>query len=339
LDTALTAQEFSHIISTRFGEVLPADASFSGGVAVAVSGGPDSMVLLRLLSLYALDRGSFPVYALVVDHGLRAEAAQEAEQVKAWITDWPCVKPEILRWQGKPQSRVQEQARKARYGLMAERCHALGVGYLFLGHHMDDQAETFLFRLAKGSGLDGLSSMSALQESGYGDLMLARPFLDIPKSRLLATCAALGVPYVIDPSNASDNFARVRLRKSAEVLAAEGMTAKRLSKTAHRIARARDALEFITEEYFQKILLERNTHRIVLSFVDAANLPDEIGFRLIIRAIKTLCPEEDYLPRMEKIEDLYEALRSEGSFRKRTLGGLIFERDDKVGRLIIVKEN
>jgi tRNA(Ile)-lysidine synthase len=131
---------------------IPAGAT----VAAGVSGGPDSMAMLWLLSHWAVERDIF-IRAYTVDHGLRRESADEARTIGAWVKDWPNVMHEVLVWEGeKPGSRILEEARSKRYALMAAAMKAQGAGYLFIAHHRDDQAETFLIRLAKGSGLDGL---------------------------------------------------------------------------------------------------------------------------------------------------------------------------------------
>jgi tRNA(Ile)-lysidine synthase len=261
------------------------------------------------------------------------------QQVADWVRDWPQVKHVALKWEGdKPEKRIQEEARGARYDLMGAWCRENGVRHLFLGHHQDDQAETFLLRLAMGSGLDGLAAMRAVQEYGR-DLTLLRPFLGVPKERLLATCAAAGVPFVMDPSNRSDHFARVRLRKSLTALEAEGLSNKRLAVTAERLDRARSGLQEITEKAEKNALVARDTDRIIYDCGALAAWPEEIILRVITGAMRALRPMGDHLPRMEKIESLFRDYMSPAPFTKRTLGGLIFERDDTEKRLVITAEN
>lgn len=302
-------------------------------IAVAVSGGPDSLALLKLLSDFG-----FECDALIVDHGLRDGSDYESSAVAVQISGWKGVNAHLLTWRDGADSRIQEEARHARYGLMAAHCSEHGLRYLFLGHHMDDQAETFLFRLAKGSGLDGLASIQGVQEYS-NELTLVRPLLDFPKKDLIKFCQEHAIDFVVDPSNTSEEFARVRLRKSAEILAEEGLTAKRLSVTARRISRARNALESLTEQAFEATVLENNSNRIVYSLPVFRDAVEEIGFRLILKAIKVLKPDQMYLPRMEKIEILFADLVNSAEFRKRTLGGLIFERRDKKGCIVIEREN
>ena len=321
--------QFSEILEWP---VFAGELDGAQAVAVAVSGGADSMALLLLLAEWARGR-DVAVHVLTVDHGLRAEAAVEADQVAAWCAGLDGVSHHILRWEGeKPEVALQEHARAARYGLMEAYCAAQGIGALFLAHHRDDQAETVLFRLAKGSGLKGLGGMRPVARRG--DVVLMRPLLDVTKEDLIAVCEARGQDYVSDPSNEDEAFARVRLRQSMAVLAEEGLTAKRLSVTAMRLARAEDALEVMVDGVWSEVLI-KNSGSVVLKIGLLQGQPEEIAVRLIICVIERLGAERDYLPRMKKIEDLVAALRCDNDFRKRTLGGLIFERDAAAGEIII----
>lgn len=324
---------FSDVLDRDFASVLNGQRN----VAVAVSGGPDSMALLHLMREWAQGKNVI-IHALHVDHGLREASAQEARQVQDIIETWDDVRFALLSWAGvKPESALQEEARRARYALLSEYCNAQGISTLFLAHHMDDQVETFLFRLAKGSGLDGLAGMRPQQIYGEG-LTLCRPLLDIEKSDLVALCEEKHIAYLKDPSNENSAFARVRLRKSREVLEAEGFSGKRLSKTASRLLRARVALEQVTETAFKNSFLNKNTNRIEFNFNILNSWPEEIVLRVVLKAMEEIGPIRDYGPRMENLEALIYDLRSPQAFRKRTLGGVIFERDDESRRLILNRE-
>lgn len=306
-------------------------------VAAAVSGGPDSLALA-----YALCRcAQGPVHILTVDHGLRAEAADEARAVAQMAAAWPRAIPAILtrKAPAAPAARIQETARRDRYALLARYCAAHGIGILFLAHHRDDQAETFLFRLAKGSGLDGLCAMRPLQKLDGGPLLLARPFLDIPKSDLIAYCREHALPFAQDPSNENPRFARARLRRSREILEKEGLSAKRLAVTAARLAAARDALEFFTEKAFSQSLLENNPDRIVFNTDPLQEQPEDIRLRILLRAAARLRSPGGYAPRLERLEMLTRRIFGDPLFRRATLGGLLFTLDRKNARLCIETES
>jgi tRNA(Ile)-lysidine synthase len=179
-------------------------------LAVAVSGGADSMALAWLANGWARSRGG-DVAAFIVDHGLRAEAAEEAASVARSLSRLGLA-ARILSWQGdKPATGIQDGARKARYRLLGEAAAADGRLHLLLAHHAGDQAETVLMRRLHGSGPLGLAGMSASVSRPWGRLL--RPLLAIPKVRLISTCLAAGLEWVEDPSNRAEKFERVRLRR------------------------------------------------------------------------------------------------------------------------------
>lgn len=299
-------------------------AEVSGDVAVAVSGGPDSMASLTLVAEYMACGGGGRVYALIVDHGLRTEAAREAQEVARECSQIPNVLAVILKWEHEemPQARILEAAREARYSLLHAACRERGVQALVLGHHRDDQAETVLFRLAKGSGLNGLGGMRAVQRFG-DDLVLLRPLLDVGKERLIATCEARGIGYVRDPSNEKLSTMRGRMRGAQEVLEAEGLTSERLSRTAKRLARADEALDVYAEQAFQGFLI-KNTDQIVLDFEALRDYPEEIILRVVMIGYNAMCARGGYGPRLMKFEALVEALYEAQGALKRTLGGAVF---------------
>jgi len=214
--------------------------SREAALLLAVSGGPDSTALLLMAAEWAVDRPTPKLFAATVDHGFRAESAAEAERVAALAARLG-VSHATLVWEGdKPSARLQERARDARYGLLAAHALAVGAGVVVTAHHLDDQAETVLMRLTRGSGLSGLAGMAT--RSRRGEIDIARPLLLMLKAELIAICEARGVDYARDPSNADPRFARPRLRAIAEVLAAEGLDAPALARLARRAATVEAAL-------------------------------------------------------------------------------------------------
>lgn len=298
------------------------DAQFSDlknqNIAVAVSGGPDSMALCHALNAWS--GGS--VHALIVDHGLRTESATEAQGVRAGLSN---VCAHILTWDEKPGAGIQERAREARYSLMSDYMRTHSLQYLFLGHHMDDQAETFLFRLAKGSGVDGLACMQPRQEQA--GVILCRPFLGLKKIDLISYCDVHGLEVVCDPSNDSNAFARVRLRQSMDVLSEEGLTVERLAKSARRFSNVRDALGHVTEKTYKLCVSKKEQSRIEFNYNVLMEQPYEIVLRCLLLGIAEL---SDHAIRLQRVEVLCDALFSDVLFRKRTLAGCVFERQSDV---------
>ncbi|MPZ32260.1 MAG: tRNA lysidine(34) synthetase TilS [Rhodospirillales bacterium] len=178
-------------------------------VAVAVSGGRDSLALTLLAQEWAVAR-SGRIVGLIVDHALRPESAAEAATTEASVGRHGC-DAGILRWsEAKPRTGLQEAARTARYRLLSEACRRRGILHLLVAHHADDQAETVAMRAARQSGPDGLAGMSAAVERP--EVRLLRPLLGVSRSRLTATLLVRGVPWIDDPSNADPRFERARLR-------------------------------------------------------------------------------------------------------------------------------
>lgn len=178
-----------------------------GGWAVALSGGPDSLALAAMLATRNTNG-----LALIVDHGLRPESAQEAAMV-AGRAEALGLQTKVLRWTGeKPTTGLMEAARHARYDLLIEACRQAKCSRLYLAHHQDDQIETALFRLARGSGWRGLAAMPDVAQRG--GVALLRPLLQTPKAALTAYCEAHGLAYVTDPGNSNPRFQRARLRRS-----------------------------------------------------------------------------------------------------------------------------
>lgn len=219
------------VTDRQFADLMVAFAPYEKAprVAVAVSGGGDSMALVLLADAWARARDG-GVTALTVDHGLRAESADEAKAVGAWMAGHG-IDHRILPWTGpKPETGIQEAAREARYELMGAWCREAGVLHLALGHQEEDQAETFLMRLGRGSGTDGLAAMSAVVEGrGY---RLLRPLLSIARERLRATLHERGQKWIEDPSNHDAAFRRVRIRGWLAALAMAGYPAQSLARSA-----------------------------------------------------------------------------------------------------------
>lgn len=330
---------------------------------IAVSGGPDSLVLMHAAAHLARHATEHQVSVACVDHGLRQTSASEAQAVaqQAEKLALPC---RILRWEEtpKPQRGLQEAARRARYHLLAQEAHRIGAQAVLTAHTSDDQAETVLMRIAAGSGIDGLAGMAGrtpLTSSNYPTIMLVRPFLGIAKSRLLATCEALGLTPVRDPSNTDPRFARVRLRESMAILASEGLTAKRLVRLGARARQVREGLDFAGEMLFRSALSAAGadgaahagasgTPVISLNAKSLAGAPPALLMRVLSLALAQLPDQTSHDPgsgpdtslaaeragqiRLARLENLanalHEALASGRDLKARTLAGARFALSD-----------
>ncbi len=308
--------------------------------AVAVSGGPDSMALLHALSVYA-HADNKKICCITVDHGLRDAAKKEAEDVAQWVAAQGnnLLNHVILKWEGEKQdAALMEAARHARYQLMAEYCAEHNIQNIFVAHHQDDQAETFLIRLSKGSGLDGLACMDVVHP--YNDTInIIRPFLNVPKKDLVSYCQEHDVPFVQDPSNENEKYLRPRLRGSMEILAQEGLSAKRLTTLTRRLRRGRQALSDITDQEYKDVVMSADEKAVLLDFNQLKQLPEEISLRIIQKSVRGFRGGTAYDVRMDRLEDLFESLWFDtDNFKPRTLGGLIFALQDKNSALYISKE-
>ena len=288
-------------------------------LSVAVSGGGDSMALAFLLSQFCAEK-NITLHVLSVNHALRAESADEAKKVGRIVKSWPNTKHKILTWQAaKPKTRIQEEARAARYALMADYCAAQKIKYLFLAHHGDDQVETFLFRLAKGSGIDGLGVMPDMQERN--GILLVRPLLDVTHEDLMDTCRKNNIEWIEDPSNGMEKYARVRLRNARDTLAAEGLTPSRILTLAKRMARASDALDRYAAIAWDKVDVRDGGAFVPLDYF--LSLDTETGLRVVRRAISAFGKKKAYPASLQQLENIVQDIYANKNFRAATLGGCI----------------
>ncbi len=295
------------------------------GALLAVSGGPDSVALMRLAARWGA-RHPVPIFVATVDHGLRADSRAEAEQVAAWATDLR-LPHAILTWDGeKPNTRIQERARKARYDLLARHAHFVDVDTIVTAHHADDQAETILFRLLRGSGLGGLAGMQA--SSALGDLTHRRPLLGYPKAALVDYCVACDQPFLQDPSNENPAFARTRLRRLAPLLAQEGLDRHSLARLGRRASRADEALAHCVSILRSNLTATRSNSHFSGDIRQFTALPEELLLRVLEIEIEALCPDRALrLNRLEALTAAIASALSAGEALQATLAGTLLSLD------------
>lgn len=298
-------------------------------VLLAVSGGPDSTALLVLAHRWRKERRAGPaLIAVTVDHRLRPRSRREAVAVEKLAKSLG-IEHHILIWTGKkPSKGLQEAAREARYRLLFKLAEKLHADAIATAHTLDDQAETFLMRLARGSGVSGLGSIRA--HTVREGMRLLRPLLTVSKARLVATLRKARIPYATDASNKDERFLRSRLRKLRAGLDAEGLVPERLALAARRLARADEAIESIVDELQSGVAggVWPSAHPVRLVAPAFFRMPDEVGIRVLARAVDQAGDEGP--AELGKVEALYETLkevRAAGETLRRTLAGALVDMD------------
>ncbi len=303
-------------------------------IALAVSGGADSMALLYLAARWRQIAPDLApeFHALTVDHGMRPEAHVEAQCVADAAASYD-MSHAVLTWRARNKtSRLQERARIARYDLMSDHCSKRGIGRLATAHHLDDQAETVLMRLARGSGVDGLAAIP--KRSVWAGVEIARPLLDVSKNRLVATLEEAKQAWSEDPSNQSDAFERNRVRAALAQLERLGFDAGRLALTARRMRRAQEALETSTDKFLAGALTLFEAGFCVMQMEQISAAPDEIALRALSRIVMAVGGQATP-PRLQRLENLLAALQGH-EHKARTLGGcrIVVSR----GRVCVFRE-
>lgn len=295
------------------GRALDIEAQFAQAMAqvtpksrarlgLAVSGGGDSMALMALASRW----GDAALRIATVDHGLRETSAQEARMVgsAAQQLGLPHV---TLRWTGwTGQGNLQNAARKGRQALLTDWARAERLDAVLLGHTRDDQAETFLLRLARGSGVDGLAGMQA-KSTAQGILWL-RPLLQISRDDLRQWLRAKGLDWAEDPSNADPAFDRVKARQMRDLLSQLGLTSSRLAQTAERMAEARAVLD-LAADAAQTRVWQAEHGDIVLDAPAFDALPEDTRYRIAARALCAVA-SQPYRPRLKTLRLAFESPRA-----------------------------
>ena len=297
-------------------------------IGVAVSGGADSLCLALNLAQYAQKNG-LSLKAATVDHGLRPESGTEARYVHNLMTKMKVMHTTLL-WTGKkPKTRLEERARQKRYELLEDWCKKNGIEYLFLAHHLGDQAETFWTRLARGSGLTGLSAMG--EYSKLNDIILCRPFLNLPKIKLEQDLSHHKIKWCEDAMNADEAYERVRWRHRQRTLSEWGLLPEKVGLSCRRLSRAKDALDFYTIRFYNALADLSPMGYFTVQEQAFASIPDEIKLRVIIKILNHLNPDKVSAP-LDALERwLWDYPKSA------TLGGCVLVRSR--GILFIARES
>ncbi len=287
-----------------------------------MSGGGDSLALMFLLADWTKARKVEAPVVLVVDHGLTHGSGAGARAVVRRARA-EGLKAHVLQWRGaKPTADIEAAARDARYRLIGDWCKTHRVPGVYVGHTLEDQAETFLLRLARGSGLDGLAAMkpvAAFPMPGFGELRVVRPLLNLARHRLRAFLSKRGEAWLEDPMNGDPRFARVRLRAAWPALEELGLSSRRIAAAARHLSRARAALDAATDALLAQAS-RANGATVFVDRVRLAEAPREIGLRALARLLSQLSGAT-YRPRFERLERLFDAICCGELRAARTLHG------------------
>jgi tRNA(Ile)-lysidine synthase len=309
-------------------EALFAPLTCAKGLLLAVSGGPDSTALMIMAAQWARKPGRPKIGIATIDHALRAGSRAEAEAVGEHARRRG-FEHHLIQWPGeKPASRIQERAREARYRLLRACALEIGADHIVTAHHADDQSETILFRLLRGSSVAGLRGMETF--ATRDGVALARPLLGLRKSALIAYCQSHGETFADDPANSDPRFARTRLRRLTTLLAEQGFGPSEAARLSRRAARIEEVVRLATEAAATRLnWTARGAIRDAKALFDE---PQEIALRLLCAEIAEVGGSEAGRVRLEQIEALGEALRrsaARGEAFRATLGGASLHLNEK----------
>lgn len=290
--------------------------------AVAVSGGSDSLALMHLLRDWAKVRALPAPVVVTVDHGLREGAAAEARQVVRWAKKVGLKAVVLASKEPPPVADIEAAARRLRYRLIGDYARKKKLVAVYVAHTRDDQAETILIRLARGSGVDGLAGMrtrAPFPDPDFSDLVVVRPMLGLARRDLRQMLIARRQTWIEDPMNADARFARVRIRLAWPQLAPLGLTPERLAETAVHLARAREALDVVSNAVLARAC-QPCRGGYALDALALAGAPPELGLRALARVLMAVSGNP-YRPRFDRLSALFTAITNSSVGGGRTLHG------------------
>ena len=310
----------------KYFEDILSNLSNPNKVAIAVSGGSDSMALCFLISCYKHQKNNkIQILFYLVDHGLRKTSTVEAQLVKKHLK-LKNINLKILRWKGKkPKSNIQSLARNKRYQLLFNECKKNKIKAILTAHHQDDLYETFFSRLLRGSGIEGLSSFSEIEKTFVfrnSNISIARPLININKDNLTYITRKVFKFYAKDPSNEMEKFQRVRIRKLLTNLKNQGLDFSKLKLTLNNLALANKAInQIVYQNISENVIFSKKKCILKYNFFLQ---PEEIVFKSLSKLVKKIS-KTAYPPRGKKMVNLIKELKAKNRL-KATLGGTIIEK-------------
>jgi len=297
---------------------------------IAVSGGPDSLALVVLSQLYKYENKN-KIFFVLVDHGIRKNSKIEGETVKK-ILKQRGISLKILTNKEKISKNIQNSARIIRYKLLTNFCKKKKCKFILTGHHSDDQVETFLIRLSRGSGVQGLSSMSKVTPL-FKDIKLFRPLLDLKKKDLTIIAKKVFKKIIKDPSNKNQKYLRTKIRRITKILEVNGISHDQIIRSINNLSSTKDTLNKYLKHVVSECLI-KNRNEVFINLNKLSLETNEIKLKVISHGIK-IFSKSYYTPRSKKIKNLINTFNLKKK-TKHTLGGCILKQ--LKGNLIIYKE-
>jgi len=293
-------------------------------IAVAVSGGCDSVALAMLLNEFCREK-KIKLFAVTVDHKMRENSSVEASELNKILAKKK-IFHEILEISAKkiPQKNIEANLRELRYKLLSDFCEKNKIEYLFLGHHAGDVAENFLIRLFRGSGLDGLSTMAEV--SDYKKIKLVRPLLDFEKDDLKKFLKIKKIKWFEDETNSDEKFLRNKIRKFFESFEEKNLIQKRIKNATDEIAKTRDFLDDILLDEAKKILKLQKNGNFLIHHKKFRKLDEKIALKILALILMEV-GKKDYKPRLEKLKNFYQYLQND-EIKMRNFYGCMAKKKD-----------
>ena len=285
---------------------------------VAVSGGPDSLALAALSKAYTCCYKS-KFYYVLINHNIRRNSLQEAKKVKNLLQKKQ-INLKIISNKKKIEKNIQGEARNIRYELLSNFCLKNNIRSLITAHNLEDQVETFLIRLSRGSGLRGLSAMRPKSKIS-SKIDLYRPLLDTKKEFLIKISKKTFGNFIKDPSNKNLKYLRTKVRSLKKPLEKSGVEYEQIFKSICNLSDSRDSLDGFLKKEFSKIIKKKDSE-ILINLKKFKKHNNEIKMAIINASIKKL-KKNYYDPRAKKVINLIRAIDKKG-FKNSTLGGCIF---------------
>jgi len=287
---------------------------------VAVSGGPDSLALSALSHIYKKEKKNKVFFALV-NHNIRLNSSKEATAVKSLFKKKK-INLTILKNKQKINKNIQSHARDVRYKLLLDFCHKQKIKFIVVGHHRDDQIETFLIRLSRGSGVQGLSSMSKITKLDRKTKIL-RPLLTEKKQDLILIARYYFGKIFKDPSNTNQKYLRTKIRNLVKQFEKSGIKHDRIIKSIDNLASTRDTLNLYIQKVEKTCVISKK-NKIFVSLKNFLLENNEIQLKILNNCIKNI--SKNYYPsRAKKVLNLLVKIKANEKL-KATLGGCVIER-------------